>query len=341
MQDYLKRVDPNLALNIYTAVTNPITLEGRLKLCKGALSHKDYSAAVARAGVPAFIVQSTEDILVNAANVDPFLSDRSVSHLWSHQLHLHAPVDGSSLGKKAYDLIFSALGRGDAAFVMWVAAGHEIRQEVKRPLHDLLDVLAFPSPAHFGCGSGSAEAPPMLRLMPSDTVLSEARAADQAAKEEASDSKAAKPKAGSKETDVLGPAKMPPKTSSAPEVPPVDDVSRQVLNKQQQQKPTAAETGKPPAVVVGPSKTPREPDSPKKPQPVSQETQPLEQTQPAEQPKTPTRPAHSSTPVHQPPPPQPPTDKAKAFLAMASQTDELDVTVQARPSSAPSNVMDK
>lgn len=57
LQDYLKKVDPNLALNIYTAVTNPITLEGRLRLCKAALSHKDLSASLATCRLPVFLLQ--------------------------------------------------------------------------------------------------------------------------------------------------------------------------------------------------------------------------------------------------------------------------------------------
>ena len=34
---YLTRVSAPLALNLYTAVHNPITLEGRIQLCQGEL----------------------------------------------------------------------------------------------------------------------------------------------------------------------------------------------------------------------------------------------------------------------------------------------------------------
>merc|ERR1719261_328065 len=38
---YLTQTSTPLALNLYTAVHNPITLEGRVQLCLGALSHVD------------------------------------------------------------------------------------------------------------------------------------------------------------------------------------------------------------------------------------------------------------------------------------------------------------
>lgn len=108
-EEYLRKVDPNLALNIYTAVCNPITLEGRIKICKGALVHKDMSKAVQEFQVPVVVVQSTEDMLVNAANVDPFIEGRETSHLWSHQLHLNAPMDGSTIGKKNMESLLDSI----------------------------------------------------------------------------------------------------------------------------------------------------------------------------------------------------------------------------------------
>ena len=38
--------------------------------------------------VPIIIMQSTENTLVSAANVDPFLAGRNTKHLWSHQLNV-------------------------------------------------------------------------------------------------------------------------------------------------------------------------------------------------------------------------------------------------------------
>ena len=122
-EDYLNRVSPNLALNIYTAVSNPLANEGRTKLARGALQHRDMRgglapdlpqrtvvatvlgtgiSGVASVGggavssvltlspvqIPLVILQSTENLLVNASNVDSFLTGRATKHLWSHQLNL-------------------------------------------------------------------------------------------------------------------------------------------------------------------------------------------------------------------------------------------------------------
>lgn len=46
-EEYLRRVNPNLALNIYTAVSNPITNDGRTKIAKGSLGHRDLRGALA------------------------------------------------------------------------------------------------------------------------------------------------------------------------------------------------------------------------------------------------------------------------------------------------------
>ena len=90
-EDYLKKVDKNLALNIYTAVSNPITLNGRLKLCKGLLNSKDVSGKVAKLQIPTVVLQSTDNLLVNASNVDPFLNSRAANHLWSHEIKMQNP----------------------------------------------------------------------------------------------------------------------------------------------------------------------------------------------------------------------------------------------------------
>ena len=40
-EEYLTKVSTPLALNLYTAVHNPITAHGRIQLCLGALSNAD------------------------------------------------------------------------------------------------------------------------------------------------------------------------------------------------------------------------------------------------------------------------------------------------------------
>lgn len=134
--DYLQRVDPALVLNIYTAVGNPITLQGRSHLCQGILRHKDIRQHLRKLEIPLLVVQSTENALVNPTNVDPFIDGRTVFHLWSHQF-----LDSGKVGPKAVDQMKTALKRPDGAFVVWLKSGHEVRQESKAHILDLLDNL--------------------------------------------------------------------------------------------------------------------------------------------------------------------------------------------------------
>jgi alpha-beta hydrolase superfamily lysophospholipase len=138
---YLQKVDPNLVLNIYTAIANKITLEGRIAICKGALRHVDMRPQLKNIKVPIVILQSTENVLIAPTNVDPFLEGRSVMHLWSHQ---HT---GSGISSRAHSQLRECLTRsgGRTAFVMWLRAGHEVRQESKTAVLDLLGRLADPS----------------------------------------------------------------------------------------------------------------------------------------------------------------------------------------------------
>lgn len=155
-------------------------------------------------------------MLVNAANVDPFLEGRRPRHVWSHQLRLRttsagslrgtpaistnkpdsagvnsalaaarqdvgegrAPQDGmgqrkaqpvtsSCLGPAGESSLFKSLAAGsEGVFVAWVKGGHEVRQECKRLVTDVLDLLAAPSgqtEAFFRRGS-QTKSPPTGRV---------------------------------------------------------------------------------------------------------------------------------------------------------------------------------
>jgi pimeloyl-ACP methyl ester carboxylesterase len=197
-EEYLTRVNPNLALNILTAVSNPITNDGRRKIARGAMQHRDIRGGLAPdllerkvvatatastvrdlltlypVKVPVVLLQSTENMLVNASNVDPFLAGRNTKHLWSHQLNvpsqatLNQAADVSAqwvgrlssgpedyqkysiLGKAGLRMILDTLGNSRGAFVMWTRTGHAVQQESKSTLLDLLDVLAYPSEDYVG-----------------------------------------------------------------------------------------------------------------------------------------------------------------------------------------------
>ena len=109
-----------------------------MRICKGLLASK--IVEVGKLGVPFFILQSTDNILVNASNVDPLLSGRASNHLWSHELKLTS--ERNCLGHRGVQMIDETLGRPYGAFVSWVKGGHEVRIEAKRVVTDLCDLLA-------------------------------------------------------------------------------------------------------------------------------------------------------------------------------------------------------
>jgi pimeloyl-ACP methyl ester carboxylesterase len=198
-EDYLSRINPNLALNIYTAVSNPITNDGRTKIARGCLKHKDMRGMLnpdalpkkektgdesdsddeseiqmRPVSVPVIILQSTENMLVNASNVDGFLGGRVVKHLWSHQQNVvtpealvtasdfnatwvgklcNGPADYakfSLLGRTGLKMLLDCMENPRGAFVMWTRAGHAIQQENKTAVLDLLDALACPMEGYYG-----------------------------------------------------------------------------------------------------------------------------------------------------------------------------------------------
>lgn len=136
--NYLKKVDPNLALNIYTAVTNSITLEGRIAICSGALHHEDLTSKISQLEMPLVLFQSVDNSLVHPSNVDIFLNARECKHIWSHQ-----QTKQIGMNEQSKNTIAQALqAKSKAAVVMWMQAGHEVRQETKSLVVDCLSFLA-------------------------------------------------------------------------------------------------------------------------------------------------------------------------------------------------------
>ena len=79
---YLNAVDPNLVLNIYTAVSNTISLDGRIRLCRGALKHRDMRE---RTGAKNTNCCSSvhRKRARKSYECGPILDGRAVSHIWS------------------------------------------------------------------------------------------------------------------------------------------------------------------------------------------------------------------------------------------------------------------
>jgi len=130
----------------------------------------DSTILLARVQIPVIVVQSTEDLLVNSSNVDPFITGRNTKHLWSHQLNIlpeqsndrlggwvgklsSGPADYqrfSILGKVGVRMVLDTLKNPRGAFVLWNRSGHAIYQENKTVLLDLIDLLACPTDAYCG-----------------------------------------------------------------------------------------------------------------------------------------------------------------------------------------------
>lgn len=134
--DYLARVPPRLALNIYTAVANPITLQGRLALIKGLLADTHTSLSPE---LPLVLLQSTQDALVSPAQADALSEKHRVRHVWSHELDPALGARGRALVRET---IWMRPNHGpNAACVIWVKAGHELRQESARVVDDLFEAM--------------------------------------------------------------------------------------------------------------------------------------------------------------------------------------------------------
>ncbi|KAJ8599363.1 hypothetical protein CTAYLR_007016 [Chrysophaeum taylorii] len=145
--DYLATVHPRLALNIYTAVANPISLDGRIALIRGLLNDAAASKLPSNIPVPLVILQSTQDALVSPSQVDSLLGAHHVRHLWSHELEAKdGVISSSALGARGQALIretvWSRLNVApNLACVVWVKAGHEVRQEAPKVVDGLFEAI--------------------------------------------------------------------------------------------------------------------------------------------------------------------------------------------------------
>lgn len=70
------KVSTPLALNIYTAVHNPISVKGRIQLCRGALAHVDTRPVLSEIDVPVICIQSTQNNFVKPLHTDPYVTRR-------------------------------------------------------------------------------------------------------------------------------------------------------------------------------------------------------------------------------------------------------------------------
>ncbi|KAA0149868.1 hypothetical protein FNF29_05693 [Cafeteria roenbergensis] len=117
---YLAKVGAPLALNLYTAVNNPITLDGRIQLCQGLLSNVDCRDALEAVSLPVVCVVSSKDGLVKPAHVQAYVNARG--------------GEERSLRR--------ALKTRKRCCVVWLRSGHEVLQEARKPMTHLIEQLA-------------------------------------------------------------------------------------------------------------------------------------------------------------------------------------------------------
>uniref|UniRef100_A0A7S4ID55 Response regulatory domain-containing protein n=1 Tax=Odontella aurita TaxID=265563 RepID=A0A7S4ID55_9STRA len=118
---YLKRTTAPVALNLYSAVHNPITLRGRGALCLGALNHVDLRGEVL-GGISAPIVAVYGK---DAALIRP--------------LHAKSYVEG----RRTCGSIHDTLKGGSRTVVLTMGGGHELWQERRNDVVGLVEQLAM------------------------------------------------------------------------------------------------------------------------------------------------------------------------------------------------------
>ena len=115
---YLSKTTSSLALNVYTAVHNPITLNGRKRLCQGVLNHVDTRPLLKDIGSPIITIHGENDALVRAIHSSEFLQ-----------------------GRRACSTIPQALRGGNRTAIAMMKGGHELFQEKKYHISLLVEQI--------------------------------------------------------------------------------------------------------------------------------------------------------------------------------------------------------
>ncbi len=76
-QEYLQKVSTPLALNLYTAVNNPISIHGRVSLCSGVLKNTDIRKALSEIRSPIISIHGNHSELVRPLHASTFLEGRN------------------------------------------------------------------------------------------------------------------------------------------------------------------------------------------------------------------------------------------------------------------------
>ena len=115
---YLSKTTSSLALNVYTAVHNPITLNGRKRLCQGVLDHVDTRPLLKDIASPIISVHGENATLVRVMHAAEYLS-----------------------GRRNCPTIPQALRGGNRTAVVMMKGGHELFQEKKDQIALLIEQI--------------------------------------------------------------------------------------------------------------------------------------------------------------------------------------------------------
>ena len=118
-KEYLAKVSVPLALNIYTAVHNPISLTGRINLCKGVMSAVDVRPLLKEIDCPIIAIQSTQDTFARPLHTEAFVTCR-----------------GGEVRS-----IYKVLREPHKTCVIWVKGGHEVFQENRKQAQLLIEQI--------------------------------------------------------------------------------------------------------------------------------------------------------------------------------------------------------
>ena len=118
---YLSSVSTPLALNLYTAVHNPITTHGRIQLCLGALSHTDIRPFLKEISAPIITVHGSQAGLAKPFHAQPFVESRP--------------------GGEARSIYQCLKANKQQTCVIWVKGGHELFQEQRKNVTTLIEQL--------------------------------------------------------------------------------------------------------------------------------------------------------------------------------------------------------
>ena len=132
---YLNQVSASLALNLHTAVHNPISLKGRIRLCHGALRHIDIRPKMAKIKKPVVFVHGKNSAIVKPEHVrafsDAYKGDRSI-----------CTTINSIVNEGLNDIV-----------VFSIEGGHDLFQEKKKTLSSIIEQLLVGYYEHRGQSS--------------------------------------------------------------------------------------------------------------------------------------------------------------------------------------------